>query len=57
MKLKIVSTGSGIETPEALNAVNVIPQRDLYLESMLVRASTVSEMVKQCGLSKSFDPR
>jgi hypothetical protein len=40
---------SRIETPEALNAVTVIPQRDSYLESMLVSASTVSEMVKQCG--------
>ena len=44
---------SRFEKPSALNSAVSIPKRDAYLESMLVRASTESELNELCGLPKS----
>jgi hypothetical protein len=46
---------SRFERPSALNNFALIPRKDAYLKSMLVRGSTESEVSKQCGLLKSDD--
>ena len=44
---------SRFEKPSALNNAVSIPKKDAYLESMLVRSSTESELNELCGLPKS----